>query len=305
MKIFLTLTLTWITIALCYSQSVDLSFKLENGKEYKQVIHSKSTIIQEVNGQKMEMGMTTIGSMTFLVKTIDEEGYIMDTRFDELSIVMKMPQETMEFSSEKHNVNDIFSTILAAMKNKPFEVYMSKTGKITKINHLQDHWETVINQFNHLSQMEKEEIKAQVMRAYGPEAIRGNIEMGTAIYPDEPVNIGDQWTIHTKLKSRMSAKMSTDYVFADLTSDYALIKGNSIIESADNDAYIESSGVSMKFDVTGSMTSEIKVDKKTGWIREAIIHQNIKGDAYIQENPQLPHGMKIPMIMKNEMLITH
>ena len=52
------------------------------------------------------------------------------------------------------------------------------------------------------------------------------------------------------------------------------------------------------------MDSEIKVDKNTGWIIEAIINQSITGDAYIKENPQLPNGMKIPMTMINEMVIT-
>ena len=59
----------------------------------------------------------------------------------------------------------------------------------------------------------------------------------------------------------------------------------------------------MKYDMSGSMSSEIKVDKETGWIIEATITQEITGDAYIKENPQIPEGMKIPMTMINEMTI--
>ena len=127
--------------------------------------------------------------------------------------------------------------------------------------------------------------------------------MVTAIFPDKPVNRGDKWTINTKLESGMSAEMTTDYEFTDLTSDYALINGNSTIKTADKDAYIESNGMPMKYDLTGSMISEIKVDKNTGWIVEAKIKQEIKGDAYIKENPQVPSGMKVPITMINEMVI--
>jgi len=127
--------------------------------------------------------------------------------------------------------------------------------------------------------------------------------MVTAIFPDNPVNKGDKWTIKTNLESGMAALMTTEYEFTDLGSDYAMIKGNSVIETEDKDAYIESNGMPMKYDLTGSMISEIKVDKETGWIIEANINQEIKGDAYIKGNPQLPNGMKIPMIMKNEMTI--
>lgn len=305
MKTIFTLILTVFVLTSCQTQNSDLSLKLEKGKEYKQITNSKATIIQEVNGQKMNMVMTIKGTMTFLVKDITENGYNMDAKFEELSMSMQMPQGLMEFSSEKNDANDIFSTILGAMKDKAFGITMSKTGKITDVKNVEALWSTAINTFDQLPEMQKEQIKAQIMKAYGGEALKGNIEMVTAIYPDSPVNRGDKWTINTKLESGMSANMTTDYEFAELTSEYALIKGKSTIVTADKDAYIESNGMPMKYDLTGSMDSEIKVDKNTGWIIEATINQKIEGDTYIKENPQLPNGMKIPMTMINDMVITN
>jgi hypothetical protein len=305
MKTIITLILMSIIFTSGHSQSAELSLKLENGKEYKQITNSIATIIQEVNGQKMNMIMTINGIVTFLVKASDENGYEMDTKFEKLSMSMRMPQLTLEFSSEKNDENDIFSKILGSMKNKTFEVTMSKTGKITEVKNVEALWETAINQFDFFSEMQKEQMKVQIMNAYGAEALKGNIEMVTAIYPDKPVNKGDNWTIYTKLESGMSAKMSTFYEYSDLTADYALIRGDSTIETEDKDAYIESNGMPMKYDLKGSMQSEIKVDRKTGWIIEAKINQEIKGDAYIKENPQVPNGMKIPMTMIHETLITN
>lgn len=305
MKTIFTLILTVFVLTSYQTQNSDLSLKLEKGKEYKQITNSKTTIIQEVNGQKMNMVMTIKGTMTFLVKDITENGYNMDAKFEELSMSMQMPQGLMEFSSEKNDANDIFSTILGAMKDKAFGITMSKTGKITDVKNVEALWSTAINTFDQLPEMQKEQIKAQIMKAYGGEALKGNIEMVTAIYPDSPANRGDKWTINTKLESGMSANMTTDYEFAELTSEYALIKGKSTIVTADKDAYIESNGMPMKYDLTGSMDSEIKVDKNTGWIIEATINQKIEGDTYIKENPQLPNGMKIPMTMINDMVITN
>lgn len=305
MKTIFTLILTVFVLTSFQTQNSDLSLKLEKGKEYKQITNSKATIIQEVNGQKMNMVMTIKGTMTFLVKDITENGYNMDAKFEELSMSMQMPQGLMEFSSEKNDANDIFSTILGAMKDKAFGITMSKTGKITDVKNVEALWSTAINTFDQLPEMQKEQIKAQIMKAYGGEALKGNIEMVTAIYPDSPANRGDKWTINTKLESGMSANMTTDYEFAELTSEYALIKGKSTIVTADKDAYIESNGMPMKYDLTGTMDSEIKVDKNTGWIIEATINQKIEGDTYIKENPQLPNGMKIPMTMINDVVITN
>ena len=60
----------------CQSQSTNLCLKLEKGKEYKQTTSSKSTVIQQFNGQKINMTITITGTMTFLVKDITESNYI-------------------------------------------------------------------------------------------------------------------------------------------------------------------------------------------------------------------------------------
>ncbi len=305
MRTIFILIFTSIIFTACQSQSADLSLRLEKGKEYKQLTNSEISINQEINGQQLNMNMTISGTMTFLVKDITDSGYDMDAQYKKLSMSMQMPQGTMEFSSEKNNANDIFSTILGAIIDKSFEVKMSKTGKIIEIKNVEALWETAINQFEQLPEVQKEQIKAQIAKAYGSEALKGNIEMVTAIYPENPVNKGDKWTVNTKLESGMSAKVTTDYEFADQTADFALIKGNSTIKTADKDAYIETNGMPMKYDLTGTMSSEIKVDKNSGWIIEAKIKQEISGDTYIKENPQIPNGMKIPMVMKNEIVITN
>ena len=82
MRTICTLIIASIIFTSCQSQSTDLSLKLEKGKEYKQITNSKATIIQEVNGQKMNIVMTITGTMTFLVKDVTGSGFNMDTKFD-------------------------------------------------------------------------------------------------------------------------------------------------------------------------------------------------------------------------------
>ena len=60
----------------------------------------------------------------------------------------------------------------------------------------------------------------------------------------------------------------------------------------------------LKYDMAGTMTSDIKIDKKTGWTMSAKISQSIKGNAYVKDNPQMPGGMTIPMTISNDMTIT-
>ena len=304
MKKIINLILAAIIFASCHAQQTELGLNLELGKEYRQLTDSKATIIQDINGQKMDMVMTIVGSMSYLVKNVIEGDYEMEVKYESLSMSMQLPQGTMEFSSEKNDEQDIFSTILAEMKNKPFQIKMTKSGKIKEVRDIELLFESAFGKFSQIPENQMAQIKTQWMKSYGEEAFKGNIEMVTAIYPDKPVNKGDSWVIKTKLESGMSADLTATYSYAENNSDYYLIVGDSKIATIDKDAYVESNGMPMKYDLTGNMSSEIKVDKVSGWIIEAKIKQDIQGDVYIKGNPQMPEGMKIPMVMKNDMTYT-
>tara|TARA_B100000963_G_scaffold355829_1_gene374851 strand:+ start:606 stop:1526 length:921 start_codon:yes stop_codon:yes gene_type:complete len=301
MRIFLIITALIITNTLCQAQKYSLILNLKKDVEYTQSTNSEATIIQDINGQKVNMIMTIRGTMSYLVKAVTNEGFNMDVSYKSLSMSMQLPQGTMEFSSEKSSEEDIFSMILSEMKDKIFNVKMTKYGKITEVKNIETLFESAFNKFPNIPAAQLMQIKTQMSKAYGEAAFKGNIEMVTAIYPTEKVKKGDDWIINTKLESGMSADMTTTYKYSDNTKDYYLITGESKIETVDKDAYIESDGMPMKFDLTGTMSSDIKIDKESGWIIEAKISQLIEGDTFIKENPQMPNGMKIPMVMKNEM----
>ena len=291
----------------CKEQRADLSLRLETGKEYRQNMNMKSTAVQEVEGQTINMEISTKAVMTYLVKSIDERGYVIDVKYGSLAMDMQTPYGPFVASSEDNESGNIFSAVLGAMKNKPFEVVMAKTGKVLEVNNIENLIDSAISQFDYMqiSEEQKQQVKTQLMKAYGAEAFRGSTEMVTAIFPDNLVNKGDKWNVKTNMESGMSVKITTDYELFDQTSDYFIIKGNSTIKTEDKDAYIESNGMPTKYDLKGSMQSEIKVDKKTGWIIEAKINQEMYGDAYIKENPQMPNEMKFPMYINNVVMITN
>ena len=305
MKKNFSLILLSIVLTVCQAQETNLALNLEKGKEYRQVANSKVTLIQEFNGQKTNIGVTINGGALYRVTSVNPSDYDLDVKYESLSMMMELPQGKMEFSSDKKDESNILSQLLSKMTGHVFKVKMAKNGKVLEVKNVESLIESLFEDFSDIPENQLAQIKAQLINAYGTDAFKGNIEMVTAIFPDNPVNKGDHWTIKTNLKSGgMSAQMTTDYQLMELTSDYAMLRGNSIMETANNDTYIESNGMQMKYDMSGTMISEIKVDRTSGWIIEANLNQEIKGNTYIKENPQMPNGMKIPMTMINEMTMT-
>ena len=304
-KLFCLVAVFLSTAILCNAQRTELRLNLQKGNVYKQVTNAETTIVQDVGGQKLNITMAIEGTFSFLVTSVTDAGYDMDAKFESLSMSINTPQGSMDFSSERVDSTDVFSLILGSMINKVFKVAMTRSGEITWVGDVEKLWDGAIDQFPELSEIQRNQIKAQLLNAYGEKALKGNIEMVTAVYPDRAVRIGEKWTVNTNLESGMSAEVTSEYEFTKMTADHVFLKGASKIETSDKDAYIETNGMPMRYNLKGKMTSEIRADRKTGWIEEARINQEIAGDTQIKDNPQIPGGMTIPMTMTSKISITN
>ena len=176
MRKIYTLVLMTFILSFSYAQKSELALNLEQGKKYNQYSDSKATVIQDINGQNMTMVVELKGTMSYLVKTVNVNDFDMEVRYEHLSMSMQLPQGTMEFSSEKNDDQDIFSMILGEMKNIPFEVKMSKNGKIKDVKNIESLFESAFKKFPQLTEAQLGQLKVQLMNAYGEKAFKGNIE---------------------------------------------------------------------------------------------------------------------------------
>lgn len=300
MKKLLQFIIALLLLTPCNAQTVNLSLNLKKGETYKHVQRSKATIIETINGKEVNMVMTIYGKTTYLVQDINDQYYSMEVTFRNLNMKMELPQKTMEFSSSKNDTSDILSTLLSEMTNKPFYIKLTKTGKVEQVQGLDSLFVTLFKRYPHLPEATKQQLKDQLMKSYGEKAMKGSIEMITAIFPDKPVALNGKWIINTQLESGMAANMQTTFQYTGETDSIYIIHGDGKIKTADKDAYIESNGMPLKYDLAGTMTSDIRVNRNSGWVVEAKISQEIKGTAEVKDNPKIPGGMVIPMTIINE-----
>lgn len=279
-----------------------LNLNLAQGKEYRQNSDVKMAMTQDIMGQTIEVVATVTGKMVYTVKSVTATGYEMDVRYESMAMEMKMPQASMKFSSDTPTEGDMMSQVLAGMINKTFQAQISKTGKVLSVKNIDALFTSSFEKLPNITEEQKAQVKAQLSQSYGEKAFTSNLEMMLAIYPEKPVKMGEKWTVQNKLKSSISANINTTYSYTEDGADFRKIHGDSKITAEDSGEYTVSNGMEMKFDMNGTMVSDIKVDKKTGWILEAKISQDIKGDANIKGNAQMPDGMTIPMTIKTDII---
>ena len=134
--------------------------------------------------------------------------------------------------------------------------------------------------------------------------MKGSVESITSIYSDKPVVKGDKWTIKTRLNSTMAANIETVYELVELTSEYAIIKGNAVVKTEDKAANIKVQGKKIKYLMEGTITSHIKVDRKSGWIISSDITQDMGGKVYMEMGEEM-EDMIIPMTIKAKSVVTN
>ncbi|TKC03664.1 DUF6263 family protein [Pedobacter frigoris] len=292
---------------LCYSsdaQTHKLAFNLVKGKDYLQTTSAVMSINQTVSGQAMNINMTVNGKVKYNVVSIENDVYNMDVSYTGLSMKMEMPGGGMSFDSEKKDTTDIMSTILSKMKNKPFQVKMTRTGKILEVKNVGTLFDNILNGFPNISQEQKEQIKSQINQSYGDKAFKGNMEMLSAIFPDKAVAKGETWNISTQLEAGMPFLVNSIYKLNDVTATQYVISGDAKMSSTAKDKEVIQNGFPMMMDMNGTYTSTINVDKATGWVASASFNQQIKGSAQVKKSEQLPDGLNIPMEIKSTTTIT-
>ncbi len=287
MKKTLLLLLVIFTVNL-QAQKFSLRMNLVKGTTYYQNTSGEMVIKQHIQDQDIAINMIITGKMSYKVTKIDDGVYDMEVRYLNMAFSMDMPGGKMEFSAEK---DDTFSLMLKALIDKPFGMKLTAQGRVTELTGLNALFDKMMDGFD-VDEMQKAQLKAQLEQSYGEGAIRKNFETTFSFFPENPVGIGEKWTVKTQLDGGLTADIKTTYELKSVSGDYYILSGNANITPSKSD----DSGKVLQ-DVSGTMTSDIKLNKATGWVSSAKINQIVDGKFEVNDE-------KATMKMVNEIILT-
>lgn len=303
MKKLLTLALILSATLCVQAKKYKLALNLEVGKEYIQKSNAKMTITQNFNGMPIEIGMNIKGDYVFKVIGAENDQYDMEVKYRTVEMEMESAQGKSSFSSNKASEQDIMSTMLSRMIDKPFKMIMGQNGKVIEIKGIDNLFGGMFEGFD-ITQQQKDQILAQLKQSYGAKAFKGSFEQITAIYPEGKVKLGKKWTTETNIEAGMSVHVTTNFELKAANTEYFLLHGEGDLSSNPNSPFVKQNGMDMKILLDGNLTSDIKIDRKTGWIIDATIVQNLSGNTELKAGEQMPEGMSIPMTVKSKSVIT-
>ena len=289
-KFFLTAIAAAFVMTTAAAQTT-LQLNLQKGENYYQTNKLNSQVTMSISGMSMAVTTTIDQKHVFKVINIDGDNYDFEVKYEKFSMSTSMPQMSVSFSSE--NPKDVISSALAEMTKHSFNVKMNKFGEILEISNFDKLMDAAFSQNSSISEMEKQQIK----QFLDEDQIKNSLETMTAIYPKTAVSQGDNWNKENVTNSGgISISIATKYALSESNGNSNKVSGTMIIKSDPNATpiYDPSMGGSVKYKLSGTGTAEITLDAKSGWIIDATIKQNIKGDLEMIEA-----GMVVPISINN------
>ena len=189
------------------------------------------------------------------------------------------------------------------MVGKSFEMTLTNKGKVTSISGFDVIIRDLFENLPKSVESQKEQLSTQMEKAFGKDSFIQSMEAATAIFPEKPVRIGDTWMIETTVMSTMEYSISNVYTLKKVTDELYVVIAKGTITSPENADFMETNGVLMKQELSGTSTSKISLVKSTGWVQNSEFKQNISGKTIMKQTAD-GEVMEMPMTLKATTLVT-
>ena len=295
MKYILNLLLLLVVLTPCQAQKYKPALHLTRGETYYLASTGTSAIVQSMSGHENKVNITLSFNMAFKVTDVMDSVYKMEVRYQSLAMTIRMADTTIDMDSKKNSILDVPSSLIAAMMDKPFNILLTRSGKVKSVENIEKMINSVVDGFPQIDTAKKRQIKRQFTESFGANSFKVILETGTAVFPDAAVAKNDKWTVNTSVEAPAKANLQTIYQLVDVTDDFYQVHGDGTLVSDQDAKPAEVNGLPMKYDLSGTVLTDIKVNKRTGWISEANVKQLMSGNVVISDSPKMPGGLTIPM----------
>jgi hypothetical protein len=261
------------------AQRTRLALNLPAGYKYTTETSANLIVEQEYMGIRYNTQMVISTSMNLQVKGLESDsGYTISASYQKMNIRVSSLLINMEVNSESSLSGDSLSILLHSLLGKEFVIFLSSRGDIKDITGLDEMiGETILS--GNLPDEQKFEFMRNLVQSLGKEAIIDNSRSFSSFYPDFPVKASDQWNYRINmLKSGIPMELSSYIRLKSINRNLATIVSEGTIKAQlkSRDQY-QVPGTNQIYNLSGNEVSEIKMDIRTGLIRESIISQNASG----------------------------
>ena len=282
-----------------------LSLNLKLDSVYYLTTNAELTILEDINGRQQVVTTILGGKAANKIIAIKDSLYEIEVLYKRMSMNLTVAGRTASYDSDDKNSSNPLSKVMAAMMDKPFTMTVSRSGKVIAVKNMERVYADAFKGPSQITEAQQAQLKKQVEKSFGAAAVKKNFQDAFAMLPTIAVGLNDKWAASTTSESVVAINEKISYTLKDITDKAFLINGESVITSAGTSDFKLYNGVTMRYSkVNGSTTSQLMIDKNTGWIIEAKIAKLIKCTVEVKQNAPASETMTFPMTITGNLTMS-
>lgn len=268
---------------------VELRLRLEPGKSYVFRVDTDQEISQKMGDEEMETAMLRGFGYTWDVQEVDAEGNAR-IRVTTESVRFKVsgPTGDIEYDSSdpSADVPDMVQP-LAAVVGQAFSMTVSSQGRVLKVEGLEAMLEHSLEGAPGPPEG-KAARQAALQQSFGEDAVKEMIEQSLAVYPSQPVRVGQSWRRRLTTSRGMPMVIDGTWTLKKRRRGVATLAYQGTMELSPPPALAQSG---VKADFSGTQEGTLQLDEATGCIRASQATFKVSGKM------EMP-GQTIEMLIK-------
>jgi hypothetical protein len=272
---------------------VKLEYSFKAGDEYVVKQTSKQTIKQTFGGTEQKMESNNETESTVKVIEITATGAKLESTYTRMKTQSNNPMGTNVLDSEGAPELDE-TKIYKALVNKPIYIYLSKAGKVEKVEGVENLWKD----FDALAMdaQKKKIMKETLQMQFNEETLVSGFQSTFVNYPEKKVKIGEKWTLTHNVSSPLPMQTQNTWSVESVNGAEAKLSSDGTTSSTDKDKVVNlPAGIKAKTDLAGQQAMKSTVNTKSGWPVKHEMLAEIKGKMTLLAGGMIPQDMEVPM----------
>lgn len=284
---------------------IDLKLDLVPGTHYICTMQTNQSVTQTVDGFDHTMNQEMTIRWNYDVIGKDGQGnYDIKLTYSGIKSKQSMEERTVEYDSDNPPAYlDPSMKSSEAMIGSELELKISTSGKTVAINGADSLVAEMIAALALPSSPRNDAFIKDLSDKFGAKALTQSMDQITSYIPIKPVRVGDSWKSETTMNFGFPMRIVSEYSLVSVEDSVVIVHDSSNVITNPDDNKVITGELSMAYDITGTQTGSIEIDKITGLPIRSQLDLNSNGDVTVS-GMQGKEPQKWPQKISGTVIVT-
>ena len=186
----------------------------------------------------------------------------------------------------------------AALLGQGMLLKITPEGRVTEVRNIDKIRKSIMEKFS--SEPASQQMMGTIDKLLNEQSIKESTESMIAIYPDEPVGIGDSWSRTLAVSSGSPMIIANKWTLMNRKDGIAIIDVNSVMTTNPSAEPMDMGTMKVSYKLSGTQSGRMEMQESTGIIIKSTMNQDISGQIVMGDpSGQGMSDMTVPMKVKS------